>query len=75
MTTAIDSDALAQTLLAKPGDHDKFSHYVSKGDIERALFEGLPAKALCGKYWVPRGDFKNLPVCGTCKDVYDTMKK
>lgn len=74
MTTATPTRE-TETVTAKPGDHDKFAHYVAKKDFDKAFLYGRPCKALCGKYWVPTGDFKHLPVCGTCKEVYGFMKK
>lgn len=51
------------------GDHDRFSHYVPKADLMRALVEGCPVTALCGKRWVPSRDPERYPVCPTCKEL------
>jgi len=56
------------------GDHDLFSHYISKVDQEAAWLSGKPATALCGKQWLPTKDPQRYPVCQSCKDVYDQMK-
>lgn len=53
------------------GDHDLFSHYARKSDIERSMFEGIPITALCGKRWRPSRDFTKFPICQTCKDIYE----
>lgn len=55
------------------GDHDRFAHYVSKEDAARAYIEGTPAKALCGKVWVPSRDPEKYPICPTCKELYDGL--
>jgi hypothetical protein len=55
------------------GDHDLFSHYANKKDIERATFDGVEIVALCGKKWRPSRDFTKFPVCPTCKDIYEAM--
>lgn len=55
------------------GDHDLFSHYANKLDIERAVFEGATITALCGKQWTPNRDFTKFPVCPTCKEKYEAM--
>lgn len=51
------------------GDHDRFAHYVRKGDIVRANVEGVPVVALCGKKWIPNRDPDRYPVCPTCKEI------
>lgn len=56
------------------GDHDLFSHYAKKTDIEKAVFDGAVITALCGKRWTPTRDFTKFPVCQTCKDIYEQMK-
>lgn len=56
------------------GDHDLFAHYVSKKDLERATFEGIPATALCGKKWLPTKDPSRFPVCPECKAIYEQMQ-
>lgn len=56
------------------GDHERFAHYVPKRDLEAATFLGVPAKALCGKSWLPTKDPSRFPVCPTCKEVYEMMQ-
>jgi hypothetical protein len=52
------------------GDHDRFSHIVRKSLLTRAMVDGLPIEALCGKKWVPSRDPQRYPVCPTCLDLY-----
>lgn len=71
------SDVLEETVVTtstEDGDHDLFAHYARKSDIERSMFEGVEITALCGKKWRPSRDFAKFPVCGTCKEIYDTMR-
>ena len=63
-TTTIDSEE---------GEHDVMAHYARKTDILKARVEGIPCKALCGKEWIPRRDEEKYPVCGTCKDIYESL--
>ncbi len=56
------------------GDHDRFAHYVKKGDIVKSAVEGMPIEALCGKVWIPDRDPKKYPVCPTCKEIYTQLK-
>ena len=51
------------------GDHDRFAHYVKKGDIVRANVEGVEVVALCGKKWIPNRDPSAYPVCPSCKEI------
>ena len=53
------------------GNHDKFAHYVRKEAVLTSAVFGTPAKALCGKEWVPLEDGTKYPVCGTCKEIYE----
>lgn len=55
------------------GDHDRFAHYVSKPDLERAIFDGVPCRALCGKMWLPTKDAQRFPVCPECKEIWESM--
>jgi hypothetical protein len=58
---------------AEPGDHDLFSHYVPKPELEAAILEGREATALCGKTWTPTKDPQRYPVCPECKAVWEAM--
>jgi len=55
------------------GDHDLFAHYVEKSEIMKALVEGIPVVALCGKIWVPSRDPDNFLTCPRCKELYDRL--
>lgn len=55
------------------GDHDRFSHYVDKVEMTKALIEGTPVKALCGKVWVPHRDPEKFPICPTCKELFKLL--
>lgn len=56
------------------GDHDVFAHYAEKDEIAKAVVEGLPIVALCGKVWVPFRDPEKYPICPTCKEIYEGLK-
>ena len=70
--TVIEVDSKTETHSGS-GDHDVFAHYVNKVDMTRALIEGTPVIALCGKIWVPHRDPKKYPVCPTCKELYASL--
>ncbi len=55
------------------GDHDRFAHYVEKGEATEALVNGWPVVALCGKVWIPSRDPEKYPICPTCKDIHKQM--
>jgi hypothetical protein len=71
-TTEHDTRIIPST---SDGDHERFAHYVKKGDIVRSAVEGMPIEALCGKVWIPDRDPKKYPVCPTCKEVLAKLKK
>nr|WP_246211364.1 DUF3039 domain-containing protein [Phytoactinopolyspora alkaliphila] len=56
------------------GDHERFSHYVSKSKLTDAMINGTPVIALCGKVWVPSRDPQKYPVCPECKKKWEKMK-
>ncbi len=51
-------------------DHDRFAHYVRKDALEKAIFDGVPTRALCGKLWLPVRDPSRFPVCPECKEIW-----
>lgn len=57
------------------GDHERFSHYVQKEKILQSALNGKPVIALCGKVWLPGRDPEKFPICPTCKEIYDKLKK
>lgn len=42
--------------------------------ITEARVYGTPVEALCGVVFVPQRDPSRLPLCGACKDIYDTYR-
>ncbi len=61
--------------MLEEGDHERFSHYAPKDKIIQSAVTGKPLRALCGKLWVPSRDPEKFPVCPTCKEVYEKMKR
>lgn len=51
------------------GEHDRFTHYVSKRELDRARSKGTAVTALCGKRWKPDGDPSRYPMCPTCAEI------
>jgi hypothetical protein len=51
------------------GDHDRFTHYVARRDLERYRSTGRPVTALCGKRWRPDADPSRFPMCPTCAEI------
>lgn len=72
-TDVLDDIKEDTTTITEDGEHDLFSHYVKKEDILNAHVFGIPAKALCGKVWVPTRDEEKYPLCGTCKEIYESF--
>ena len=61
--------------MLEEGDHERFSHYAPKDKIIQSAVTGKPLRALCGKLWVPSRDPEKFPVCPTCKEVYEKLKR
>jgi hypothetical protein len=56
------------------GEHDRFAHYVRKGDIVRSAVDGVAVVALCGKKWIPNRDPERYPVCPSCKEILEALR-
>lgn len=42
--------------------------------VVEARIYGTPLEALCGVVFVPQRDPSRLPLCGICKDIYETYR-
>ena len=42
--------------------------------VLEARINGTPVEALCGHVWVPSRDPKQVPMCGKCKEIYETYR-
>ncbi len=59
------------------GDHERFKHIIPRGKdgtpahalVTRAMIDGTPVTALCGKRWVPTRDPDRYPMCPECKRI------
>ncbi len=76
------SDLDAGTILEKEkqeqlddGDHERYSHYVKKDKIVESAVMGDAVIALCGKVWIPNRDPGKFPVCPSCKEIYEKLKR
>ena len=56
------------------GDHERFTHYVLTTELEKAIFNGTPCTALCGKKWLPHKDPNKFPLCPMCKEKYEALE-
>jgi len=76
-TTTLDRELeeLLEQEQVDEGDHERYSHYVQKEKILKSAMSGKPVIALCGKVWTPGRDPQKFPVCPTCKEIYEKMKK
>ena len=62
-----------RTVQQEDGDHERFSHYVPKNKLMKAMVTGTPVVALCGKVWVPSRNPEKFPVCPDCKEIWESM--
>lgn len=70
-TDTLEQQDTTTTPVTDDGEHDKFSHYVRKEKILEAQINGVPARAICGKTWVPSSDPEKYPICPTCKEIFE----
>lgn len=55
-------------------NHDLFAHIVIPAHkVTEAYITGSAVVALCGKEWVPTRDPDALPVCQTCRGLWDAL--
>lgn len=58
-----------ETKPGKPGDNDRFAHFVAAHRLAASRMTGQPVVALCGKVWVPTRQAKGHPVCPRCAEI------
>ena len=59
--------AAAHIVKTEPGES-------AAAKVLEARIYGTPLEALCGHVWVPSRDPKQLPLCETCKSVYEMYR-
>lgn len=62
-----------QTQKQRPGENDRYAHYVSAQRLTASRLTGQPVVALCGKVWVPTREARNHPVCPRCLEIKKEM--
>ena len=78
------SPGVGQVLETRPEEQTRtgepdVAHIVrTEGDAAARVLEarvnGTPLEALCGVVFVPQRDPSRLPMCATCKDIYETYR-
>lgn len=62
----------------RPGEPQAAHIVKADGDAAAKVVEarvyGTPLEALCGVVFVPQRDPTKLPLCATCKDIYETYR-
>jgi hypothetical protein len=76
----METQRLSQTIAEEQidyqsGDHERYAHYVNKNKIVESAVMGNAVEALCGKIWVPSRDPQKFPVCPSCQEIYESIKK
>jgi hypothetical protein len=59
--------AVAHIVKTEPGES-------AAAKVLEARIYGTPLEALCGHVWVPSRDPKQLPLCETCKEIYEVYR-
>lgn len=71
----METEIFEQTITTDNGDHERFCHYANKNEITESMVTGKPIRALCGKVWVPSRDPSKFPLCPTCKEIFEELKR
>lgn len=58
---------VAHIVKTEPGEN-------AAAKVLEARINGTPIEALCGHVWVPSRDPKQVPMCGKCRDIYETYR-
>jgi hypothetical protein len=66
-TTTADPAKCAHIVRTKPGQS-------AAGLVLEARISGFPIEALCGYTWVPSKNAEGMPVCPSCKEIYDLYR-
>lgn len=74
MSDTLEKEKIEESRSTDQGDHDKFAHYCPKNELDRWMLEGTPVTAICGKKWVPAGDYAKYPICPTCLEIYQSFR-
>ena len=74
-TQPLDRTLTEESIDYQSGDHERYSHYVNKNKIVESAVLGNAVEALCGKVWIPSRDPQKFPVCPTCQEIYEALKK
>jgi hypothetical protein len=74
-TQPLDRTITEESIDYQSGDHERYSHYVNKNKIVESAVMGNAVEALCGKVWIPSRDPQKFPVCPTCQEIYEALKK
>ena len=84
MTTPL-APGVGEVVLTRPDEELRTgppeAAHIVKSDGEDAVAKvvearvyGTPLEALCGAVFVPQRDPTKLPLCATCKDIYETYR-
>jgi hypothetical protein len=65
--TETGSPKVAHIVKVEPGES-------AVAKVTEARIYGYPVEALCGERFVPQQDPKKLPMCGTCKEIYELYR-
>jgi hypothetical protein len=74
-TQPLERTITEESIDYQSGDHERYSHYVNKNKIVESAVMGNAVEALCGKVWIPSRDPQKFPVCPTCQEIYEALKK
>jgi hypothetical protein len=71
--TVPDLDAPPAPDLTEEDDDPEAAHIVTQKDLIHSQLTGRAIQALCGKWWVPRRNPDDYPLCQACVEVLNRL--
>jgi hypothetical protein len=54
-------------------DDPDAAHIVTQEDLIHSQLTGQPIQALCGKWWVPKRNPDEFPLCQACVEIFNSL--
>lgn len=68
-----DLDVLPTVEETEGDDDADAAHIVTQEDLIHSQITGQPIRALCGKWWVPKRNPDEFPLCQACAEIFNAL--
>lgn len=69
--TDLDSPTIVE--LTEEDEDPDATHIVTQADLIHSQITGEAIRALCGKWWVPKRNPDDYPMCQGCLEIFTTL--